>query len=879
MKIFYSPTYNGFTYLDLSEPLFDAKVVNTLGLVDAIELCAGIHFERLASEKRLIDYYLAMKKHFAACKDSVLQKSFELDPINTARECLAWRDSLAAMGWKKEDAAPSQRMKALGQIENFFAAPSFAEETLFVTQKIDEGCPLPGGKDGLTITVPFDWHCFAPVEVKLLEALEKSGAKIEVSAKSKGAASDLEKVRGLLSEPAGQASGANKSLELLNDGSFEILHFESQSQAEQYFSLLPENSADVWIDSESKIFDNYLKLQGKPLCGSQIEAGLLQSGQLLSIGLRTFLRPLNLSNIVEWLNVPISPLDYSLRKRLSETIIRSGAYYNDDCRKILSECSDEKVKAQIKDFLPDINDCADGAKIEVSKIVLFAKNLKSWLGTRIAVFDDDGMKAVLARVRLECDSLALILESYDEKEIDSSQLEILISSINQRQSVVQYEAQKGCRCVIDGPGLMAACAKKTIWLDFYKACDASLSTAFLFAAEKECVSKSPLWHDEALEREFIKNASLLPFVNTMEKLSLVVVDKIRGQELAKNPLYIRLCKQIKNLDAVTKNPAPDKKYFCAPEKIDNGMPAGDECVRIKRADLIKFPEKQSPTSLDELIYNPFDYVFGLAGIEGKGIGSASPVWTTEGTVAHAVVERIVGHGEKDFDAVFDSCVASRGAILLQDENKMECSIFKARLSDCVKGLEDVIKENGLSIVECEKKLFSDDMNFCEPLTIKGFADCILSDKNSNLIVWDYKWSGNRKRYKKLLEENRSLQTALYKELVFKMERKKAVSAAYVLLPELLIVSTEAYKGNCLQVTVSDESRQVDLLQEIRNSYEYRKKQIESGVIEEGEGMEPESLTYARDTEEKHLLPLKFDDDGLKEENAYSDYSLFKGKKQ
>ena len=51
------------------------------------------------------------------------------------------------------------------------------------------------------------------------------------------------------------------------------------------------------------------------------------------------------------------------------------------------------------------------------------------------------------------------------------------------------------------------------------------------------------------------------------------------------------------------------------------------------------------------------------------------------------------------------------------------------------------------------------------------------------------------------------------------------------------------------------------------------------MIEEGEGMEPESLTYARDTEEKHLLPLKFDDDGLKEENAYSDYSLFKGKKQ
>ncbi len=878
MQIFYSPAFGSFTFVNLEKPLFNQKIVNTLGLIDTLELYAGICFERKPDEQRLTEYYSAMKKYFTEVHDSVLIKSFDLDALNTARECLLWRDSLVALGWDKAASVPSRRIKALADIEKYFDSPSFGEEILFVIQKIKDGCSLPDilpdKSSNIKITVPFDRDCFAPLEIKLLEALEKRGATVDVFNSSANTDNDLAKVYKLL------ASDSSEPVELANDGSFEILHFENQDEAFRYLSLLPEDTADVWINSNSRLFDNYLRLEGKPVSGSQIEPGLLQTGQILITGLGSLLRPLKLSAIVEWLCVPMSPLDYSLRKQLAEKIIYRGGYYNEECRHIIAKVEDEEIKKQIKAFLPDIDVQPGGTEIEIDKIVLFVNNLMAWCNKIIFASNDEKTASVLSNVKSQCHTLLAVLGAYEQPVIDSSQLEILIAGLNKTMSVQQYDAEKGCRCMITDAGAMCGFAQKTIWCDFYNNDETPLSTGFLFANEKEVLSKSPLWYEENLERKCIKLAHLVPFANTKEKLSLVVVDKTGSQTVVKNSLYIRLNKQIKNLADITKNPETDKKYFDKPKLTDNGMSEGEEFLRIKNAEHIKFPQYQSPTGLEKLIYNPFDYVFELSGIRGKGIDSAPAIWTSEGTVAHAVIEKtFMSSKEQSFDDIFDYCVASNGAVLLQDENKMECGLFKSKLRDCVTALKDVIETNNLHVVECEKQLQSECMDFEGSILIKGYADCILADKSGNLIVWDFKWSGNTKNYKKLLEENRSIQTTLYKELIFRMENKKAVSAAYILLPEVLIISTDAYKGNLLQVHVDDDERKTDLLEEIRNSYKYRKNQITKGLIEEGEGLTAESLTYANDTKKEKLVPLKFTDEGLKEANAYSNYGLFKEKRQ
>lgn len=69
-----------------------------------------------------------------------------------------------------------------------------------------------------------------------------------------------------------------------------------------------------------------------------------QITQLLSIGLGILASPMDLKNMVEWLNVPLSPLKSGLRNSLEKSIARKGGYYNEKCRGIIESfinCNNE----------------------------------------------------------------------------------------------------------------------------------------------------------------------------------------------------------------------------------------------------------------------------------------------------------------------------------------------------------------------------------------------------------------------------------------------------------------------------------------------------------------------------------------------------------
>ena len=61
MTIKYSPSYQGFTYLNLKDQdnnlALDVVVNNTAGLLDCLELYAGKHIECLNSKQRIAHYY------------------------------------------------------------------------------------------------------------------------------------------------------------------------------------------------------------------------------------------------------------------------------------------------------------------------------------------------------------------------------------------------------------------------------------------------------------------------------------------------------------------------------------------------------------------------------------------------------------------------------------------------------------------------------------------------------------------------------------------------------------------------------------------------------------------------------------------------------
>ena len=910
MKLFYNPSFTGNAYVDFEKTpvMFDAKVVNTAGLCGIIRLHAGICSEVKEYGTRFVDYYAAMKKFMAKNPKNTLATSFKIDSLNTAKKCLEWRDTLAAAGWTKASPAPTERLKVLAGVEEFFDDKSTGEELLELIAQVEGGCTLPE----LEIHTSSYYEDFSPAEVRLLNALIERGVTFKADDK-KLESNNISKVLSILE--------GGKGIKLdSNDESFEIWKFAERDEAIKYLSLLDASDFDVWINADNKEFDNWQKLEGKKTSGSEI-SGIPQTAELLAIGLTMFERPLNLYNIVEWLNTSINPLSDYFRKKLAEKICKSGGYYNDGCRAFINKQIEEypDLKEKIEKFLPDINQAYfEETDIEVAVIKDFVQNIRKWCAQKIAL-NKDGDAAVdqLGYVINQADTLLLLLEEIGETAIPYSSIEAMSSIIVNNVSMKQYSAQAGCKNIINSYADFCDEADKTIWCDFYQSGDSGkLTYSFLSPVEKEAFQESLSLWDTLKERDYLRKLLLTPFAKTKKKLVLVTIDKIGSAPAPKSPVYIQLEKYFadkkkpndfsKNLlKPFVKEKTLDAALFKAIKKIDNRMESNQEFVEIKNTAFINdnWAEYQSSTSLESLIPHPLDYVLDTyVAFKSNALDQLNDLSTTKGKVAHKVIQLLFSpkKEEKDsgtptyirtqidkhFDAIFEETVQSEGGILLTKDNKLELQQFKKQLSASLEGLLKGISENKLHVVACEKSVGyqqekdSDKVirhGFIGELDTKGFIDMQLEDPEGNPYIFDFKWTTSDRHAQKL-KENKSIQLALYKELIEQETKRKVKAVAYYLLPLARFVSTSDLKGaiNLSHILTESERAGKDLLKEIQNSYKYRKEEILSGKLEETAGWAKEDITYEQQRDDLGLLPMDYYDNA--KTGTYNPIAVIKGRK-
>lgn len=910
MKLFYNPSFTGNAYVNFEKTpvMFDAKVVNTAGLCGIIRLHAGICSEVKEYGTRFVDYYAAMKKFMAKNPKNTLATSFKIDSLNTAKKCLEWRDTLAAAGWTKASPAPTERMKVLSGVEKFFDDKSAGEELLELIAQVEGGCTLPE----LEIHTSSYYEDFSPAEVRLLNALIERGVTFKADDK-KLESNNISKVLSILE--------GGKGIKLdSNDESFEIWNFAERDEAIKYLSLLDATDFDVWINADNKEFDNWQKLEGKKTSGSEI-SGIPQTAELLAIGLTMFERPLNLYNIVEWLNTSINPLSDYFRKKLAEKICKSGGYYNDGCRAFINKQIEEypDLNEKIEKFLPDINQpYFEETDVEVAAIKAFVQNLRKWCAQKIAL-NKDGDAAVdqLGYVINQADTLLLLLEEIGETAIPYSSIEAMSSIIVNNVSMKQYSAQAGCKNIINSYADFCDEADKTIWCDFYQSGDSGkLTYSFLSPIEKEAFQESfSLW-DTLKERDYLRKLLLTPFAKTKKKLVLVTIDKIGSAPAPKSPVYIQLEKYFadkkkpndfsKNLlKPFVKEKSLDASLSKAIKKIDNRMESDQEFIEIKNTAFIKdnWSEYQSSTSLESLIPHPLDYVLDTyVAFKSNALDQLNDLSTTKGKVAHKVIQLLFSpkKEEKDsgtpayirtqidkhFDEIFEDTVQSEGAILLTKDSKLELQQFKKQLSASLEGLLKGISENKLRVVACEKSVGyqqekdSDKVirhGFIGDLDTKGFIDMQLEDPEGNPYIFDFKWTTSDRHAQKL-KENKSIQLALYKELIEQETKRKVKAVAYYLLPLARFVSTSDLKGaiNLSHILTESERASKDLLKEIQNSYKYRKDEILSGKLEETADWAKEDITYEQKRDDLGLLPMDYYDNA--KTGTYNPIAVIKGRK-
>ncbi len=916
MRIYFSLDYNGYCYLNFKQqPLrMDTKVVDLTGLIECLELRAGIHHEEMSVQKRIAAYYAAFKSYDKCHPNHPLHNSFELDGLGTAQACLQWRDMLVMAGWNAESTMPIRRLEVLQGVESNFKAPSLGDRLWHIIKVVKDGCQLP---PALEIIIPCELKLFPPEVKTLLDALTQRDVDVSIMPSMEtDKENNLSVIRQLI------VNGEKVKDELYpNDESLQIWKFADLRDAHNYLAMAEDTSADVWIDENHTALDLLMSANGKPTSGSVAHNVPSQVSQLLIIGLGLFARPLNISTLIDWLQVPLHPLPWDFRHELVKTIINTGGYHNDNCMDLIQQRmhSDNDFKAIFDKFMPslDSSDASlaeiEGNKetmVDVQSIREYVDNLFSWAKKTItAQKNRPVLLDQLLTVVDQAESLRTLLNTEDKNEIPFNQVKEWMGSLSSSRPAVVSQAQKGCQAVVATPAQIIDTAQRTIWVDF-QAKELSMPRySFLSLNEKKQLAMHgiELWSEEN-ELQYHQQMLKQAFTLTSDKLILVCCERDGNNPLSKHQFLVMMENTFKSLDSITKLPELPNDIYENCEKVDNVYKDATH-IELTNPELIDWRQHESATSLKKLIQYPFDYAMEyLAKIKSSGIEELKDISRTQGLVAHAVIAQLfspregessVGFKElknrydNEFASAFNKQILATGAILLMDENRVEAQILHEKLKESILVLIDVIQKNGLKVLTCEKELLEDiglghtndgESGQTVPVLAKGVIDMILADDEGNNYIFDLKWTRSNSKHKKLLEENHSVQLALYKRML-EESMDGVAGVAYFAMPQNHLFSTLPFVGNhCKQVEIK-ENENADVFSQIVNSYKYRIGQISEGYIEmaedlvikpsqNGRGAANYQLPYFLDTENKGLLPLTLSN-RQKASNLFSNYKFFK----
>lgn len=927
MKIIFSPEYSGTVFIDNNHNgvLMDTTVVNTIGLVNLLELHLGIHHEELSVQERTALYYDALKIFIKENPSSILAQSFNLAGLSTAKAILAWRDELRYANWDFKGKGISSRIDTIIGVEKYF------RERVFEYSKNIKYCDLTdrihdiinilkrGGNYccDLTLSLPCDKVLMHPIERMLLTAMEECGARIILQPVADKGCNNINTVKRLLQEDK------NKMIRLASidkDRSLRIWKFTDDISANEYLAYKALEDVDVWINADNKQMDNWLYVMNKPLTGSDMVNSCPLLTQMLVVGISLFGNPLNVNNLLEWLNMPLHPLNGYFRKQLADTIAKQGGFRNEECRKVIMDyieghfvfLDDEQKKLQEKEnlrkknkkkreryvslFLPSME---SHETFVTESLRNFVSELSAWSRQKAYLMlkeDDNQLWAEqLQRVSLMADSFRLLLDSIDMETISQKAIDSWLSTLYRTDSFRNTLPERGCRIVIDSPNKLVSISGKTVWIGVEGDCGHSLECSFLYPSEREALVQGKhisIW-EEKNERIYNQTMQMQALMKTSEELILVVCEHRRGELTQKHPLLVRFEQQAENIDAIIEYPQISAESAVQVNKITR--PITDKEIAFNHADLIKWPNHLSPTVIDTLIKHPFDFLMEqLLHIETDCRVTMSSIKTTMGNVAHAVIERLFApqEGQKyalpndikqrlnsGFEYAYARIIEANGAILQLPENQLVEKLLHEQLKRCLYVLLDIISCNSLKVVACER-FVEDNMGLGligeknsdeTPNDVVGFIDMILEDGVGDTVVFDFKWTSSRKYYQGLLSSNRSIQLELYRHMLSKSEHTVVKRVAYFLMPQARLYSKEYFEGQyCVRITPENED---NIVEKVRNSILYRKGQLSNGVIETNG--EFESLQYVIDTESHNLFSLEKNvDKGCKKDNIFSNYGLF-----
>lgn len=850
MKIIFSPKYSETPYVNYAQNgniLFDSKFVNGSGLLNILELRAGLTHKKTSAAEREAQYLVAVKRH---ADDAFYKASFEKDDWGVARTLLRWRDMLVLAGWEKNKRGISTKLDKLADIESDFCSNSEADRWVAIANYPDLNTLLT---ENDSIEVTSNKALIDPIIQKVLDAFGDKVSYATIVTPQGQDGSNLRLIQNALLE--------NIKLDITTkDDSFEIIEFDKQEDAYDWFvRTFEDNDNDncVVVNSDTNTYNSIATRYAKPKVDASIENSNPQLLQLFKLGLSLFERPINAYNLLSYLQLPINPIPSTLRWKLAGNLIKEGGL-NDDWYKTIEEFDFKNEKGKdIREeklvFLQHIDSKYEKDIIPIDDIKQYNNALLQWCTKRMyADGATDNEREIFNALTSFCSALNIVVNTHDAETIGYDKLGKWIENIYRPISMKSNDAEKGSVNMISDISLVYNSPEHLVWLD----CTAKNEPPYKYNFLTETEIKG-------LEKQGI----VLPSATEM----LVAIYENRNRAIAKVTNRITLIKSSTSFNKITRENSLITELntpILTPKKGALELDVEEKSIDKLETQLyyeieqkpIVIDRKESYSSINTLIQYPFDYVmkYAVEVYENKN-NEFDDINTTRGNVAHHMVEKIFELAKNDttearkiietrYDELFHSAVHSKGIILLSKENSLEYTLTKNKLKQSLLTLLAIIEENKLTPYDCEVEIE------CKLEGIGYFGaiiDMLLTNSNGDFVIFDFKWS-NSNNYKTTLEENKEVQLALYERAVMTVFEKAVVAKGYYLFPKCKLYTCDELISNDNIIKVTKKET-VDIVSQIGESYAYRKQELANGTIEEGECQALENLEYHN---AENLFPLK-----------------------
>lgn len=872
LKLIFSPYYDGNCYAgnpDNNQCVLGTKYVGPLGLLDELELRAGMSRGETSPMQRAIAYCNAIRKVLKKNPNPkpFYQQSFENDPLGVAQQLLRWRDALCMAGWDKDtqlrntlSSDGKKRLENLQAIEAHFDSIGIGERW---HQLLDADLDVLLPKD-LIIEVDMKMDLLPPV---IRKALEKTNRAVESEAV------------------------ANFGSKTLSDfaGKFILYQFPEQNDAYQWAVTQTEYTPDVYINEDNFTFNQVLKSVGKPLVDASIQGSIPEMSQLLKLGIALFRQPVNLTHLTNYLNIFRHPIQWQTRSDLRYKIQKDGGFKSVTNKNgKLIPFSDPTINDTVSD--PDFwgmweKTHTSNGNVPTKDVTAFCDALLDWLkkAKQVAAIELDnnpnfGVQLSSQLAVLENQTQYLKAYLSDIRDISNDELDKLVASICQGDSVQTDYARLGsCDMLKDLKGL-AVSGKVVMWLDCVRKLRPRYEYDFMNPADIKELQNAGLEIPPAtLEMQASDFAELLA-VSRAEKI-IALMPQCKDGERAEENLLITELRALNPSTTINSG----KKVKLPAEAITSFTPkdiAPQEVeYKIRNKKLLKNIDKQYPkstagthsthtvgyqrehesySSLSKLIDYPFDYLLNY--IFNLKEDDSSNLSLIEGNVAHDVISELVEKStqnkvidtnkflalckrKSNVKRLIEKTIEKRGAELLLPENQMEKSSFVRTLSqNSIPTLAKIIEENNLEVEGSEMdftKILT-DVNGNPVFNINSRIDFVLkkTDEHQQIkyYIFDFKWTTKPKERKEELEECKELQLALYKKILEKVYGVGCVEMyGYYLLKQTKLLTTYPYLLNAA-IEVVPQKASYNIFEQAAESYRERIRNLKGGFIEEGEDM-------------------------------------------